>query len=114
MRAQVSSAKSLLGTFETLASKKVDDLKRSRALEFEEYTRKLEGPVRKKVKHMYEAAHTGLTEAVTQVESSKGKIKDSNIGRENLNRPGAQEIEDLWRQRRERTKNTLQHVEKMY
>lgn len=88
----------------------MNTLKRARKLEFDEYTKRLHGPVRKKVRYVYEAARGSLGEAVSLVRSSKGKSKAIKVGRE---RSRAQEIENLYRERSERTGNSLRLLEHM-
>ena len=56
-------------------------MKRAREVEFDDYTKKLDGPITKKGKHACLAAQTGLEAAVELVSSREVKVKGNKVGR---------------------------------
>jgi len=87
-------------------------LKRVRELEFDDYTKRLDGPVTRKGKHACWAAQAGLREAAELVYDREGKVKVNRVGCKEGAYCRAEKIETLCKGSWEGTDRQLQVLER--
>ncbi|KAF8449868.1 hypothetical protein BGX38DRAFT_1269908 [Terfezia claveryi] len=107
LRAQEAVATSLLESLKSSALKKVGLLKRAREVEFDDYTKKLDGPVTKKGKHACWAAQTCLEAVVGLVSHQEVKAKGNRVGHKENGYCKAEKIEALCKERWVRVDSSL-------
>lgn len=104
MEAQEAIARSFLARFESAALQKVERLKRARKVEFEDYMKKLDGPVVETGKRTCLAVETGLKETI-----ERGRVR--GMGREGKGCDGTEGMEARCKRRWSRGDRSLEMLD---